>query len=66
MAFALGELCKKVGIPPVIGQILGGMLFGIPFFQHMILVDESSVSILNFLSDLGIMFLLFLVGLEID
>lgn len=32
----------------------------------MILVDESSVSILNFLSDLGIMFLLFLVGLEID
>jgi len=66
VAFVLGELCKKVGIPPVIGQILGGMLFGIPSFQHMILADESSVSILNFLSDLGIVFLLFLAGLEID
>jgi Kef-type K+ transport system membrane component KefB len=64
-AFVLGQLFKKVGLPPVIGQILAGVLFGIPLIKATLFSSES-LSIVDFLSILGIVFLLFLAGLEID
>jgi len=34
--------------------------------EHLLFADESSILIVGFLADLGIVFLLFLAGLEID
>lgn len=65
-AFLLGELFRKAGLPSVIGQILAGIIFGIPALKHLLFADESSILIVGFLADLGIVFLLFLAGLEID
>jgi len=66
VAFLLGELFRKAGLPSVVGQILAGIVFGIPALKHLLFADESSILIVDFLADLGIVFLLFLAGLEID
>jgi len=65
-AFVLGELFRKVGLPSVVGQILAGILLGVPFFKNLFFSDGSSLVIIDFLAKLGIVFLLFLAGLEID
>ena len=65
LAFIFSEVFKKVGFPQVIGQILAGMLLGISVIKGF-LFSETSLLIVDFLSVLGIVFLLFLAGLEID
>lgn len=66
LAFVLGELFKKAGLPSVIGQILAGIILGIPVLKGLLFSDGSSFIIVGFLAELGIVFLLFLAGLEID
>ncbi len=64
-SFLAGALFKKLKFPPIVGQILAGMIFGIPLVEN-ILFDSTTRSIIDFLSVLGIVFLLFLAGLEVD
>ncbi len=64
-AFLLNILFKKVGFPSVIGQILAGMIFAVPTLKALLLNSESLLA-LDLLSTFGIVFLLFLAGLEID
>jgi Kef-type K+ transport system membrane component KefB len=66
VTFAMGFLFKRIGLPAVVGQILGGILMGIPFLKGFLFDSESSLIIVDFLAYLGIIFLLFLAGLEID
>jgi Kef-type K+ transport system membrane component KefB len=66
VAFTLGKLFKKVGLPSVVGQILAGIAFGIPVFENLLFGEESTFFIIEFLATLGILLLLFLAGLEID
>lgn len=66
VAFVLGEFFKKVGLPTVVGQILAGILFGIPIFENLLFSDATTLVIMDFLATLGILLLLFLAGLEID
>ena len=65
LAFIFSEVFKKIGFPQVVGQILAGMLLGIHVIKGL-LFSEASLMIVDFLSVLGIVFLLFLAGLEID
>ena len=66
ITFVLGLLFKRIGLPAVVGQILAGILLGIPFLKAVLFDTESSLIIIDFLAYLGIVFLLFLAGLEID
>ncbi len=66
VAFALGELFKRIGLPSVVGQIFAGILFGIPFLEDLLFNDPATLLIIDFLATLGILLLLFLAGLEID
>jgi len=66
VTFVMGLLFKRIGLPAVVGQILAGILLGIPLFRGFLFDSESSLVILDFLAYLGIIFLLFLAGLEID
>ena len=66
VTFVLGFLFKRIGMPTVVGQILAGILLGIPFLKVILFDSESSLIIVDFLAYLGIVFLLFLAGLEID
>jgi len=66
VTFVMGLLFKRIGMPAVVGQILAGILLGIPFLRGILFDSESSLVIVDFLAYLGIIFLLFLAGLEID
>jgi Kef-type K+ transport system membrane component KefB len=66
IAFVLGELFKRIGLPPVVGQILAGLLFGIPFLKNLLFEEGSALLIIDFLATLGILLLLFLAGIEIE
>jgi len=65
-AFLFNESFKKIGLPPVVGQIIGGLVLGVPIIKTLIFEDPKTVEIVDLLAVLGIIFLLLLVGLEID
>ncbi len=66
IAFLFGELFKRIGLPSVVGQIIAGLLFGIPLLKNLLFDDGSALLIIDFLATLGILLLLFLAGLEIE
>jgi Kef-type K+ transport system membrane component KefB len=66
LSFVMGWLFRRIGLPPVVGQILAGILLSIPVLKAILFDSESSLLIIDFLAYLGIIFLLFLAGLEID
>jgi Kef-type K+ transport system membrane component KefB len=65
-AFLFNELFKKLKLPPVVGQIVGGLILGIPLLRAVIFQSAAATEVVDLLAVLGILFLLLLVGLEID
>ena len=61
-AFILGELFKRIGLPSVVGQIIAGLLFGIPAIKEIVFGEGSALVIIDFLATLGVLLLLFLSG----
>jgi Kef-type K+ transport system membrane component KefB len=61
-AKAFGEIAERLGQPAVLGELVGGVIVGVSGFQ---LVDPHDVTI-HLLSELGVILLLFLIGLETD
>jgi Kef-type K+ transport system membrane component KefB len=57
-----GKLAERLGQPAVLGELLGGVLIGV---SGLHLVDPHDVTI-HLLSELGVILLLFLIGLETD
>lgn len=57
----LGELCVRLKIPVIIGEILAGMLLG----TYVLGVIDTSNSVLMSFAEIGVIFLMFYVGLEI-
>src|SRR3990172_3990688 len=56
----LGEVCERISVPGMVGEMLAGALIG-PGLLGWVAPNET----LHALSDLGVMFLLFNVGLEV-
>jgi len=72
VARILGFFCKKIGQPTVIGEIIAGILLG-PSFAGMylpgfsaFLFPASSLGNLQFLSQIGLILFMFVVGMELD
>lgn len=61
----LGDLVQRVGQPPVIGQLLMGMVISaIGYMGVEFMTDISEEPVISFLSALGAALLLFSIGLE--
>jgi len=89
-----GEVCSRINLPPVLGELVGGVLVGISAF-HLLVFPESSAAgdslimsilqstaglppeatqsvfnaqseVISLLSELGVIILLFEIGLESD
>lgn len=72
VARLLGWICKKIGQPTVIGEIAAGILLGPSFAGmyfpgfSMALFPEQSLGNLQFLSQIGLILFMFMVGMELD
>jgi len=72
VARIFGWICKKIGQPTVIGEIIAGIVLGpsllgmyFPEFSAY-LFPVQSLGNLNFLSQIGLILFMFIVGMEID
>jgi Kef-type K+ transport system membrane component KefB len=67
-----GWLCKKIGQPSVIGEIIAGIvlgpsLIGMYFPEYSaLLFPKDSLGNLQFLSQIGLIFFMFVIGMELD
>ncbi|MEY4834758.1 MAG: hypothetical protein RI980_873 [Bacteroidota bacterium] len=67
-----GLICKKIGQPAVIGEIIAGIVLGPSFFGSYlpefsnVLFPSTSLDNLKFLSQIGLIFFMFVVGMELD
>ncbi len=57
-----GELAERIGQPAVLGEMVGGIVIGV---SGLHLIDAHD-PVLHLLSELGVLLLLFLIGLETD
>jgi len=57
-----GEIAERFGQPAVLGEMIGGIVVGVSGF-HLI---DPHAPVLKLLSELGVVLLLFLIGLETD
>src|SRR3954454_6851734 len=62
VAKAFGEIAERLGQPAVLGELIGGAVVGV---SGLGLVDAHDPTI-HLLAQLGVIFLLFLIGLETD
>ena len=67
-----GFLFKKIGQPVVIGEIVAGIVLGpsiaglfFPDLNHL-LFPAASLGTLNFLSQIGLILFMFIIGMELD
>jgi Kef-type K+ transport system membrane component KefB len=72
VARIFGFFCKKIGQPSVIGEIAAGIFLGpsfigmyFPEFSHFVF-PEKSLDNLKFLSQIGLILFMFVVGMELD
>ena len=71
-ARAMGAVFKFVGQPPVIGEVVGGILLGPSFLgrvapeTYSFLLPPSAAPFLGIIAQLGVIFYMFVVGLELD
>ncbi|MFP4524631.1 MAG: cation:proton antiporter [Candidatus Woesearchaeota archaeon] len=64
LSFILSEFFFKIKYPRVIGQLITGVILGLPFIKAFVTGDIQAD--IGFLADLGIIFLLLLTGMKID
>jgi Kef-type K+ transport system membrane component KefB len=71
-ARVLGWICKKIGQPMVIGEIVAGIILGpsligfyFPEFSTALFPDHS-LSNLQFISQIGLILFMFIIGMELD
>ena len=62
LSFLLSELFYRYKYPRVLGPIFAGLVLGLPIFRPAF--EGAVMTNIEFLSGLGIIFLLFLAGLE--
>lgn len=71
-AQSAGILFRHLGQPQVCGEIIAGLLLGPSFFgvlwpsAHLVFFDPASLSRLTVLGEVGLIFMMFLIGVEFD
>ncbi|MBR9676876.1 cation:proton antiporter [Candidatus Woesearchaeota archaeon] len=65
LAYVFGELFFRLQYPRVLGQLVAGFLIGIPFIKKLLFANGTPATF-NVLSELGIIFLLLLAGMEVN
>lgn len=64
-AYVLSEVFRRFSLPRVLGQIMAGIILGIPLIKQQ-LFDEQVTSAFGLITNIGIILLFFFIGLEIN
>ncbi|MBI2130982.1 cation:proton antiporter [Candidatus Woesearchaeota archaeon] len=64
-AYILSEVFRRFSLPRVLGQILAGIILGMPLIKQQ-LFDEQVISAFSLITNIGIILLFFFIGLEIN
>lgn len=62
----LGEIAERFGLPSVLGELTAGLLLGPSLFAIVPVASAPGSDFIGFLAELGVILLLFEVGLETD
>jgi Kef-type K+ transport system membrane component KefB len=62
VAKTLGEVMERIGQPAVLGELIGGLLLG----PSLLGIVKPADPVIHVLAELGVIILLFLIGLETD
>lgn len=62
VAKVMGELAERVGQPAVLGELVAGVILG----ASVLGIVDSGNAIIHLLAELGVILLLFQIGLETD
>ncbi|MBI2651070.1 cation:proton antiporter [Candidatus Woesearchaeota archaeon] len=65
LAYFLSEIFRFFRLPRVLGQILAGIILGLPMLKNMLLTEDV-LSKFSFIPSIGIILLFFFIGLEIN
>ena len=57
----MGEICVRLKMPPIIGELMAGVLLG----NYVLGIIDNSNEVLMSFAEIGVIFLMFHVGLEI-
>ena len=61
----LGLLCKAVHLPEVVGALLAGVILG-PSAQGLMSMEGDTGTLLTYVAEMGVIFLMFSAGLDTD
>ncbi|MBU0762385.1 MAG: cation:proton antiporter [Candidatus Altiarchaeota archaeon] len=65
LSFLSAELFRRFKYPNILGYIFAGIVFGLPGIREFLVPEEFS-GLLDFLSNIGIVFFLLLAGADMD
>lgn len=65
LAYVISEIFRRFSLPRVVGQILAGIVLGIPIIKSNLFTNDA-LSVFSFITNIGIILLFFFVGLEIN
>jgi Na+:H+ antiporter len=62
----LGEVSERLGLPAVLGELVAGLVLGPGLLGVLPAAGEPGAEVISFLAELGVILLLFEIGLETD
>jgi P-type Ca2+ transporter type 2C len=66
VAYLVSWMCRKIGLPHILGHLSAGLIISIPAVSSILFRDPSTSKVFSSLANLGLIFLLFFIGLKID
>ncbi|MGM5482645.1 MAG: cation:proton antiporter, partial [Nanobdellota archaeon] len=66
VTYVMSWLFRKAGLPAILGHMATGLIISIPFISDFLLYQPKIENIFSYLANLGLIFLLFFIGLKIN
>jgi len=66
ITYLFSYIFRKIGLPHILGHLTTGLILSIPLISEFLFRDDTTVRIFTTLANLGLIFLLFFIGLKIN
>jgi len=66
ITYLLSWVFRKIGLPHILGHLATGLIISVPIISNQLFSTQSSEQLFASLANLGLIFLLFFIGLKIN